>query len=875
MDRCRIEWLRLLAIYWSIIAAASVSAQVIDLDEAKEKAVADRFVVVLEKNPRRGTALDKVYGFHVERGSLDGLISEYRTKTRLTEGPEAGSAWMIVGLLESLRGQDAAAVDSFQQAEKLATANYLAPYYLGQSLVLVGQPDLAAEAFERSIQRKPAQSDLLEIFQSLGRVYQRAQKTNQALEVWNRLEKKFPNDPRVQEQIATTLLEENEFVAALPRYEKLAKTTKDKYRQSLFQMEAAEIKVRMGKSDEAIAEFEQLLGQLNPDNWLYREVRRRIEAVYLRTDDQTGLISYYEGWIKRQPADLEAMSRLARLLAGFGRGPEAQAWLQQGLKVAPKKKELRIALIGQLTYEQQYAAAIAQYEQLDKYEPNNPDTLRDWGRLILKDTGRDEETRKTDAAAVWQRLIAAKPTDPLVASQVGELFRQADMTDAALALYRQAIALAPDQAQYREYLGEYLHTLERKEEALQTWQAIAAGNLKTAPNLARLAEVLASFGYLAEAAETNAAACRLDSRIFSLQVKQVDLLAQAEKHDEAHSQLAIVSRLAANDEEREAWLARDLRELQALDQLKDRIATVAQELQTPELLRRETSENAEQWFWLARAYEAERQLKDAGLAITKAMELAPQSVVILMASARIQEAQNQLLAAVEIYTKLAAIDRRYRTEYLKQIATLEQKLGRRDKALQAGRDLIAAAPGNPELYEFFSQLCFQLGETEEGLSTLRRSVRVNPTEPKGLLLLASALAGQFRTSEAIELYWRAFEKAANLDDRLGVVPKLTELYLQTNQFDRFLERLERQRREPNQQREMTICIAEGYQSAGDDGSARQELEKLLTEETRDTRLLMQLVKLCESDGDLEAAVKFQQQLLKADDTPGSTADDVG
>ena len=234
-----------------------------------------------------------------------------------------------------------------------------------------------------------------------------------------------------------------------------------------------------------------------------------------------------------------------------------------------------------------------------------------------------------------------------------------------------------------------------------------------------------------------------------------------------------------------------------------------------------------------------------------------------MASARIYESQNNLLAAVEINTKLAAIDRRYRTEYLKQVATLEQKLGRRTKAILAGRDLIAAAPGNPELYEFFSQLCFQLGETEEGLSALRRSVRVNPTEPKGLLLLASALGEQFRTSEAIELYWRAFEKAASLDDRLGVVPKLTELYLQTNQLDRLLERLERQRREPNQQREMTICLAQAYQSAGDDGNARQELEKLLTEDTRDVQLLTQLVKLCEVDGDLEAAIRFQQQLLKS------------
>ncbi len=853
------RWLALCCLV-GVLLSSPLKGQEVDPDEAKEKSVADRFVTVLEKNPRRGTALDKVYGFHVERGSLDGLVKTYRDKTQTAKGAEAGTAWMIVGLLESLRGQDAVAVDAFAQAEQLVKDNNLASYYLGQSLVLIGQPDKAAEALERSIQRKPAQADLLDIFQALGRVYQRAQKTDKALEVWNRLEKQFPNDARVQEQIATTLLEENEFAAALPRYQSLAKTTKDKYRQSLFQMEAAEIKVRLGQSDEAIAEFEKLLGQLNPDNWLYREVRRRIEAVYLRTDDQSGLITYYEAWIKKNAEDLEAVSRLSRLLAGMGRGPEAQAWLEKGLKLAPKKKELRNALIGQLMYEQKYPEAIAQYEQLDKHEPNNPDTLRDWGRVILKDTARDEATRKKDAAAVWRRLTTAKPKDPLIASQVGELFRQAEMTDEALELYQKAIALAPEQAQYREYLGEYFHTLKRKDEALTTWRAIAEGKLKTAPNVARLAEVLASFGYLAEAVETNAEACKLDPKDFALQVKQADLLAQADQHDQALTQLAIVKKLAANDEEREAWLMRDLRELQAVNKLKERIA---------ELEKDKDSKDADNWFWLGRAYEAERQLKEAAQAVAKASTLAPQSVPILMASARIYEAQNNLLAAVDINTKLAAIDRRYRTEYLKQVATLEQKLGRRDKAIQAGRDLIAAAPGNPETYEFFSQLCFQLGEAEEGLSALRRSVRVNPTEPKGLLLLAAALSEQFRTSEAIELYWRAFDKAANLEDRLGVVPMLTELYLQTNQFDRLLERLERQRREPNQQREMTICLAQAYQSAGDDGNARQELEKLLTEDTRDVQLLTQLVKLCESDGDLDAAVKFQQQLMKS--TPGKEA----
>ena len=193
---------------------------------------------------------------------------------------------------------------------------------MGQSLVLVGQPEKAAEAFERSIQRKlrPGRTCSTSI-SAAGRVYQRAQKTEKALDVWNRLEKQFPNDAQVQEQIATTLLEENEFLRPLPRYESLAKNTKDQYRQSMFQMEAADIKVRLGKPDEAIKGFESLLSQLLPENWLYREVRRRIESVYLRTDDQAGFIAYSSG-VAQKNSQRSGSHFATRPIAG-GTGPDS------------------------------------------------------------------------------------------------------------------------------------------------------------------------------------------------------------------------------------------------------------------------------------------------------------------------------------------------------------------------------------------------------------------------------------------------------------------------------------------------------------------------------------------------------------------------
>ena len=206
---------------------------------------------------------------------------------------------------------------------------------------------------------------------------------------------------------------------------------------------------------------------------------------------------------------------------------------------------------------------------------------------------------------------------------------------------------------------------------------------------------------------------------------------------------------------------------------------------------------ADRWHRLARYHEAARQTAEATAAVLKALEKDPKSIPVLASAARIHESGGNLLAAADIHRRLAAVDRRFRTEYLTNVAKLEARLGRREQALQAGRDLLAAAPGNPEHFKFYADLCFQLGESEDGLESLRKSVRVNPSDPQGLITLAQALAERFRTGEAIELLWRAFEKTNDLDGKAAVVARLTELYLQNNQFDKLTERLERERRMPD------------------------------------------------------------------------------
>ena len=216
-------------------------------EEARERRSMERFLSLLERNPRRGTALDRVYGYHVERGSLDDFIKSYRD--RLDKKPNDGTAWLILGLLEFQRGQDAAAVTALQQGRDH-------PARRPPALLLSrtgSRPDRTARKRRRSLSnalstRKPARTDLLDIFQALGRVYQRTQKNDQALQVWNRLEALFPGDPRVQEQIASTLAEENQPAAALPRFEALAKKAHRSFPAGPARHQAADLKVRLGQS---------------------------------------------------------------------------------------------------------------------------------------------------------------------------------------------------------------------------------------------------------------------------------------------------------------------------------------------------------------------------------------------------------------------------------------------------------------------------------------------------------------------------------------------------------------------------------------------------------------------------------------------------
>lgn len=842
----------------TIVLHSSTTTADEDQMEANAQRAYDRYLKLLQRSPKEGVSLDRVYGYHVDRGSLEDFL---KTLKETSEAPDAnGSSAMLLGLIESRRGQDNAARSSFEIAEARRPDDPMVSWYLGQSLQAIGETRLAAEAMERSLTKNVPRTIQERVYLKLGRIYQRDQQTEQAIDLWKRFERAFPNDDRVQEQIAAILIDENQLQEALARYESLIKTADEPYRRVQFGVKAAQLKLKLGQQQEALSDYESLLEQLKPASWLFNDVRGRIEESFVRTDDYAGLVDYYEAWMKSHSDDLDAMTRLGKYLAVLGRSDEAKAWYRKAIAKAPTNSKLRLSLIEQLIGDSKYVDAIKEYEALAEIDRGNPDNIERWGMLYLRHPDLDTTQRRAKASAVWKQLLTGNEDDAVTVSRLADLFRSASMVEESISYYKRAIEIEPQNPQYSEYLGEYLHLQNRQKEAREVWKSMVAGEKRTTQNLVRLSEVYKNLGYADEALQALEEACSMDPE-FGDRIRLSSMMRDAGRFDASLEQLSGVEKLVASPDEAQIVLQERIKTLTESGQLK----SVTEKLER----RLSKASTADEWRIVAMYQEASNRLAQASKSVATAVKLEPNSIPSLTLSARIYEKSGLLSAAADANRTLAKLDARFRSEYLKTTAELERRLGRIEQSLQAGKDLITAAPGNPESYRFYSDLCFQVGRTELGLDALRRSVRINPSDVDSLTQLAKALADQFETPEAIELYWRAFQKAEKLDQQIQLVQILTELYLRTNNFDRLIVRLENLSKDLGQQRDMVICLANAHQAAGDTAQARDVLKELLSENSRDAILLDELSVIAEDANDLDKAVEYQEQIVQLSPTVDS------
>ena|GEM_PF-4791551 len=836
--------------------------------ESQEKIAVERFWSILEKNPRRGTSLDRVYGYYVDTGQMDSLIERCQ---KLTEkSPEDAKTWLLLGLVFSRRSDDTGTINAFEKAEQLDLNDAMSSFYLGESLIAQGRLKEASLALERAVARKPSRNDVLAVLQTLGRVYERFGEQKKSDEIWAKMEEMFPNDLDILVRIAETLEEEGKFEESLKRYQKLAELAKkDNYARVRFTLSAADIKIRLGNKQEAITDFENLLEELAGDSWLADSVRDRVERVFVRQADYAGLAGYYQKRITAHPNDLDTARRLAVALVRLSRTEEAKTLLRNTLEKAPSNIPLRLAYIDLLVNDKDFEDVDKEYAEIDKLDPNNPDVISQWGLAVLENRKLDEQTRKANAAKIWLKLVETRPNDVAMIVMVADLMAGGNVHDEAEKLYQKAIELAPNDPSYREYLGYFYHRRGQKDLAVQTFRQIAEGERRNAANLAQLGNILQSLGYTNDALTAMKEAAELAPNDFALKLRYSDLLTENGNYDAAKTELAAVQKLVETDDELDIVTQQETKLLTATGEL----AAAADSLLEKTAEKLETVEKtiAKDWWKLAVYRRAEGNLEPATDAIEKALEFEPTSLLILQTAADIYAKGFNQSKAADIYEKLAGVDTARRIDHLKKLANLQQETGQTDKAIETARLVMATGAGNAANSRFYADMLLGIGRRSDGIEALRRAVRVDPTDQVSLGALADQLAGSGQFDESIEIIWRIYDRTEDLHGKMGVIGKLSNYYQMSQRFDQLIERLRQNMKDAAGRREAAYCLAQAHATVGDFYAARNALEMLLTnvdeEKTSDTFLLNQLSRVAEMQGDFSSAIRYQEMLCDLSNLP--------
>lgn len=879
-------WKTIIVCVSGVMLVSSAAADEQDADQGQ------KLLSIVLKNPRFGTSFDRLYATVSEGGTITTLQHkldrfagfEHSTESpSLLNQPTAGAdsdgftippdtsqanALLLSSIIDLRHSKADAAGLRLKRVLELAPKSPIATWYLARSLVQSGNTKEAVSYFEQALELTRVRTDLLELYREYARSLLQSRQTEESLKVWTRLEQQFPDDHRVAEQIALWMAQDGRWTEALSRFQKLSEIEDDPEKQVGYQISAANMLIQLKRETEARTILEKVLSGLDPESWRFRDVRARIETLYRSAGQLQELAESLEAWLQAHPDDTDAMLRLAGIFSELRQPEDSERWLDKAIRKAPTNIAVREFAVRLFLVQNRVVDAIRQYEQLEQFDNGNLDHREAHGLLYLQRSDLQKNEQQNQAAKVWDRLLQADATDPVLTSRVAGLMQRAGMIDRAEKLYRRAIELAPDQAQYREYLGDLLHREGNVQEAIQVLQEIAAPPRRTAESLTRVSEVLRRFGHLNEAVSAARSAIEVspstDSSIFL-----AGLLAElAKSHaeagqtaefqtaaDEAQRELDRAGETAAESDHASLLSAR-VSVLETTGRLKEETERLALSL------RQQAATDAKLWERLATYSEALGDYEQATSATLQQLEFDMKPASPLQRLTDLYERTGRLGDAIEAIGRMARVQPGNRIDLQRRIARLQSKLGRHDEAIAAGELLITLSPGDPDSYRFLADLAFAAGRSSIAVEALRKGVRVSPGDPTTLKALGKLLADEFQTAEAIECYWKALEASDESDGQSSLISTLSQLYLRSDRFDELIERLQRRGREQGLEAELTVSLAAAWKEAGEFQKAREQLELTLEESENSVSVLIELANIAALEHNRTAELNYRTSILR-------------
>ena len=845
-------------IFFTLYLSPSVFAQ----DALNDAKIIERYKLMLSRKPKEGSTFDRLYQFYLEGTGLDAMVADYQAEVQAK--PDSENPQLILGHIYKRLGRDAEAVKAYQRAVELAPNNYYPHFALGQAYATLLQHENAIGALNQAAKiseetQTATPEDLTAIYKALGSAYFRRDRVDAAISAWTKIAELDPENIFTRIELADLLREQELYEQAITQHEAIIQLkTEDPYRVCLSRREIGNIHEAKGDYEAAIESYDTALALTAPGNWLRKDLQHRVIGIFAADGNWEGLIEYYQKKLETNPNEPERLGLLAAAYIENQQLDEGIATYQKAVELAPTDANLRLQLITAFRNAERFEDAAAAYESLSEQDPDDFGIYRELGELYLQLEDEDK------ARATYQRMIDRDSENAGTHLILAEIYASNEWMADAAAAYQKAISLAPSNLDYIEYFGEFYFRQGNREKAIETWNEMVAADKEVAENYERLAQLLDTKNYRAEAIAASRKATELMPDVYRYREALAKLLMKNEDYDAALIEYTEAAKLAPNAFFAEEMDNRRIEVYRRQGVLIEKIEAVETELEKQGL---PTTDIIAKQKRLAKMYLKLGNITYALEILLKAKALQPDDVVINRWLAEVYTKQGRRDDANAIYMHLTEIDNANAREYYTNIASAHLNAMDFDAATEAAKQVIAHSPRNPEGHQMLAEIAKKSGNYENAIDSLKQALRLRPEAIDTRTALAETYKLSGKPRQALTQYWRCWELSDNISDKLSFVKPLSEAYYDLGRRGEFEEKLKQLTKSNTSGVGPVIALAELYRMEGDLPSARFQLARALDKKREHPDLLTQLVRISIDLGDSQDALNYQERLVKAHPDP--------
>ncbi|MBI2423574.1 MAG: tetratricopeptide repeat protein [Candidatus Hydrogenedentes bacterium] len=674
------------------------------------------------------------------------------------------------------------------------------------------------------------------------------------------------------------------------------------------------IQSESGRAEEALATWESLLGEGQPDRYAFLDAAE----LYLQHGHTEAALATYEKLLAAFPDDVTLQCRtrstMASSLLKLERPEEAFANLMKAFSLISPDHWFYAKLT-----EQWVELARSSSDASSMIESLRQDPalgLLEEPRLQLLAQAYAALGRTEDALAAYASLLERDPANVLLLEARLKLQEAAKDLSGRLATLQRLREIVPGNTDYIYQLGIGLLEAGNNAEALAAWQTLSEGDTDGTRE-ALLAGWLREKELLEEAKAALRRAVQKDDRPeWRFQLAQLEFetgnrdvaltlwkeqlgpeapaaaLAEVsaifknhDMNDEALALMRTAVERAPEDAALRLTLADQLREGGLAEESLPHYERVAREGQIPyqiesadkgriavleSLNRLESTLEEERQALPGMGFEERfafgRLLYQAGRR-TEAVTLWEQQLAersdyspLLRSLAEAYARQKEYSKSIALYTQLMEKEPARANAWLQALVDLYLASGAQGEAVATAERLARQFNEDERIALQLVNLYESLGRPEDALQQLRRIVRVHPDDPALLLALAGALADRQQWGEANETYRRLLARAGGKELRTQALDGLAQVYRAQDRFEALLAEFEPLKKGASATLQDYLDCATVQRIAGDYPAAVQTLETALQETGETPELLEEIIYTAHQGEMLEKVVQYFARL---------------